>query len=143
MIDYDKVEKRMEEEMIRCLDEAREVPIDSEVHEKAVKTAIDLYKATENKLDNEGKRDIEQLKTETSGQQEENKLKFEKKKHVDTVESERERRKQEREKMFIDSCIFVGKGFLFFVLGSAAFNADNNYRIVNKNVVQMIGKIIG
>lgn len=143
MIDFDGIEKLMEDEMRRCLTTAYEAPIDSDVHKSAIESAIELYKATEKKLDNDGKRAGEQLKTETSGQQEENKLKFEKKKHADFVRNERERIKNERDKNIIDSCIFVGKAAFFFILGSAAYNADNGYKIINKTIVQTLGKIIG
>ena len=106
MIDFDGIEKLMEDEMRRCLTTAYDAPIDSDVHKSAIESAIELYKATEKKLDNDEKRAGEQLKTETSGQQEENKLKFEKKKHADFVRNERDRIKNERDKNIIDSCIF-------------------------------------
>lgn len=143
MIDFDGIERLMEDEMRRCLTTAYDAPIDSDVHKSAIESAIELYKATEKKLDNDEKRSTEQLKTETSGQQEENKLKFEKKKHDDFIAMEKNKLKNERNKMIIDSCVFVGKSFFFMVLGSAAFNADNNYKIINKTVVQTLGKIIG
>lgn len=136
MIDFDGVEQRIESEMHRCLDVATSSDVGSPLHKEAIDRTIELYKATSEKVSNDEKRENERIKNEVAGQLEEAKLKFEKQKHTDEV-------KFDWWKMGFDTWLTTTKIITGFALGSAAFNADNNYKLFNKWIVQHAGKLMG